>query len=47
MQLKQKELKTAIILLPYQGNGVASYGVLGHVPPKILKILCILWLFPA
>ena len=31
MQLKQEELKTAIILWPNQGSGVASYGAkLGH-----------------
>ena len=31
MQLKQEELKTAIILWPNQGSGVASYGALLHV----------------
>ena len=44
---EQEELKTAIILWPNQGIGVASYGALRHVPPQVLEILCILQLLPA
>jgi len=28
-------------------SGVATYRVLGHVPPRVLEILCILQLLPA